>query len=177
MAIKVGTEDKKKVYLAGGLGLVMLILLVRFLWQNFSPSPSPAPGIPPPVVTTSRQALLQAAKRRKRTAAREFMPTRRPRSAAWPRLTLRCIRRSCARPSRLNIPALGATSSPCSLRPRPYPNPSLPSARRMSIPVHHRHRHHRLSIWVSMDTRRRRPGKNKSSCCTAMISLSPRRGM
>jgi hypothetical protein len=50
MAIKVGTEDKKKVYLATGLGLVMLILLVRFLWQNFGPSPSPAPA-PPPVVT------------------------------------------------------------------------------------------------------------------------------
>ena len=44
MAIKVGTEDKKKVYLAGGLGLVMLILLVRFLWQTFGPSPSPRAG-------------------------------------------------------------------------------------------------------------------------------------
>ena len=43
MAIKVGTEDKKKVYLASGLGLVMLILLVRFLWENFGPSPAPAP--------------------------------------------------------------------------------------------------------------------------------------
>jgi hypothetical protein len=51
MAIKVGTEDKKKVYLATGLGLVMLILLVRFLWQNFGPSPSPAP-----VVTAPRPA-------------------------------------------------------------------------------------------------------------------------
>jgi hypothetical protein len=56
MAIKVGTEDKKKVYLAGGLGLVMLILLVRFLWQNFGPSPSPEPAPPPPVVTTARPA-------------------------------------------------------------------------------------------------------------------------
>ena len=56
MAIKVGTEDKKKVYLASGLGLVMLILLVRFLWQNFGPSPSPAPAPPPPVVTTARPA-------------------------------------------------------------------------------------------------------------------------
>jgi hypothetical protein len=34
---------------------VMLILLVRFLWQNFGPSPSPAPA-PPPVVTTARPA-------------------------------------------------------------------------------------------------------------------------
>ena len=44
MAIKVGTEDKKKVYLASGLGLVMLILLVRFLWQTFGPSPAPEPA-------------------------------------------------------------------------------------------------------------------------------------
>jgi len=55
MAIKVGTEDKKKVYLASGLGLVMLILLVRFLWQTFGPSPSSAPA-PPPVVTAPRPA-------------------------------------------------------------------------------------------------------------------------
>jgi hypothetical protein len=60
MAIKVGTEDKKKVYLASGLGLVMLILLVRFLWQNFGPSPSPAPA-PPPVVTTARPATTPSA--------------------------------------------------------------------------------------------------------------------
>jgi hypothetical protein len=56
MAIKVGTEDKKKVYLAGGLGLVMLILLVRFLWQTFGPSPSPAPAPPPTVVSAPRSA-------------------------------------------------------------------------------------------------------------------------
>ena len=37
MALKVGTEDKKKVYMAAGLGAVMLILLVRFLWQTFGP--------------------------------------------------------------------------------------------------------------------------------------------
>jgi hypothetical protein len=43
MALKVGAEDKKKVYLAAGLGAVMVILLVRFLWQNFGPSSSPAP--------------------------------------------------------------------------------------------------------------------------------------
>jgi hypothetical protein len=58
MALKVGTEDKKKVYLAGGLGLVMLILLVRFLWQTFGPSPTPAPAAPP-VVTAPRPATSQ----------------------------------------------------------------------------------------------------------------------
>jgi hypothetical protein len=61
MALKVGTEDKKKVYLASGLGLVMLILLVRFLWQTFGPSPSPEPAAaPPPVVTAPRPATTPA---------------------------------------------------------------------------------------------------------------------
>ena len=50
MALKVGTEDKKKVYLAAGLGAVMLILLLRFLWQNFGPSPA-APTAAPAAVT------------------------------------------------------------------------------------------------------------------------------
>jgi hypothetical protein len=55
MALKVGTEDKKKVYLAAGLGAVMLILLLRFLWQNFGPSPA-APSAAPPTVTEVRPA-------------------------------------------------------------------------------------------------------------------------
>ncbi len=60
MALKVGTEDKKKVYLASGLGLVMLILLGRFLWQTFGPSDTPAPA-PPTVVTAPRPASAPAA--------------------------------------------------------------------------------------------------------------------
>jgi hypothetical protein len=55
MAIKVGSEDKKKVYLAAGLGGVMLILLIRFLWQTFGSSPA-APVAPPPVVSVARPA-------------------------------------------------------------------------------------------------------------------------
>ncbi len=55
MAIKVGSEDKKKVYLAAGLGGVMLILLIRFLWQTFGPSPA-APAVSAPVVTVARPA-------------------------------------------------------------------------------------------------------------------------
>ncbi|HTZ58883.1 MAG TPA: hypothetical protein VMB49_12325 [Acidobacteriaceae bacterium] len=53
MALKVGAEDKKKVYLAAGLGAVMLILLIRFLWQTFGPSPA-APSTPAPTVTVAR---------------------------------------------------------------------------------------------------------------------------
>jgi hypothetical protein len=55
MALKVGAEDKKKVYLAAGLGAVMLILLIRFLWQTFGSSPA-APAAPAPVVTVARPA-------------------------------------------------------------------------------------------------------------------------
>jgi hypothetical protein len=49
MALRAGTEDKKKMYLAAGLGVIMLILLVRFLWQTFGPSPA----APPPVAVTT----------------------------------------------------------------------------------------------------------------------------
>ena len=59
MALKVGTEDKKKVYLASGLGLVMLILLARFLWQTFGPSPAPV-TTPPPVVVSAPQTTSTA---------------------------------------------------------------------------------------------------------------------
>jgi hypothetical protein len=61
MAIKVGAEDKTKLYLASGLGLVMLILLVRFLWQTFGPSPAsePAPAAPA-VVTAPRSATTSS---------------------------------------------------------------------------------------------------------------------
>jgi hypothetical protein len=60
MALKVGTEDKKKVYLASGLGVVMLIVLARFLWQNFGPSPAPAAPPPAVVVTAPRPAVTSA---------------------------------------------------------------------------------------------------------------------
>jgi len=71
MAIKVGTEDKKKVYLASGLGAVMLILLVRFLWQNFGPSPAPPPA-PAPIVTVARPATTSSSEPAEGTAAPVF---------------------------------------------------------------------------------------------------------
>jgi hypothetical protein len=54
MALRVGAEDKKKVYLAAGLFAVMLLLAVRFVWQNFGSSP--APTQPPAVISTPRPA-------------------------------------------------------------------------------------------------------------------------
>jgi hypothetical protein len=75
MAIKVGTEDKKKVYLATGLGAVMLILLLRFLWQTFGPSPAPAPGpAPTTVVTAPRPASENETVQENTTAAAYARP-------------------------------------------------------------------------------------------------------
>ncbi len=178
MAIKVGTEDKKKVYLAswprpghadpaGALPVADLRPLAR-----------PGAGSAP----SGHRAAPGNHAFSRRSGAREhhrgcLMPTRRRRSAAWPRSTLRCTRRSCARPSRSSTPAMAATSSPSSPRPRRSPNRSLPSARHTSIPGLRRLRHRRPSISASMATRRRRPGKNKSSCCTETTSSSLRKGM
>jgi hypothetical protein len=71
MAIKVGTEDKKKVYLAAGLGGVMLLLLIRFLWQTFGPSPT-APPAPPPVVTVTRPATTSGETSQENTAGQAY---------------------------------------------------------------------------------------------------------
>lgn len=57
MAMKVGTEDKKKVYLAAGLGVVMLLLLLRFLWQTFGPSSSAGPAPAAPAVVTAARPV------------------------------------------------------------------------------------------------------------------------
>ena len=59
MALRIGAEDKKKVYVAAALGTLMLILLVRFLWQTFGPS-EPAPQPPQVAVTTPRTATPTA---------------------------------------------------------------------------------------------------------------------
>jgi len=68
MALKVGNEAKWKVYLASGLGVVMLILLVRFLWQTFGSSPAPA-APPPTVVTAPRPAVPSASSEGSGTAS------------------------------------------------------------------------------------------------------------
>src|SRR5271154_4484623 len=55
MALKVGTEDKKKVMIAGGLGVVVLGLVLYNIIGLFGGSPTPAPvaATPPPVPTTT----------------------------------------------------------------------------------------------------------------------------
>jgi hypothetical protein len=47
MAIKVGTEDKKKVYQAAGFGVVLLIVAVWFFNQMSTPTPAPSPATVP----------------------------------------------------------------------------------------------------------------------------------
>jgi hypothetical protein len=49
MALKLGAEDKKKVYIAGGLGVIVLYLAVKMVLGNFGGS-TPAPAPPPPIV-------------------------------------------------------------------------------------------------------------------------------
>jgi hypothetical protein len=54
MPLKLGSEDKKKVYIAGALGVVVLILVVKTLMDSFGGTPPPTP--PPQVVTQSPAA-------------------------------------------------------------------------------------------------------------------------
>ena len=49
MALKVGNEDKKKVAIAGVLGVIVLFLVVRTLWSTFGPSSTPAAPAAAPV--------------------------------------------------------------------------------------------------------------------------------
>jgi hypothetical protein len=60
MAIKLGTENRKKAALAAGLGLVVLILLVRFVISQFIGDGAPATPVaataPPPATGSTREA-------------------------------------------------------------------------------------------------------------------------
>ncbi|GGH16356.1 hypothetical protein [Silvibacterium dinghuense] len=55
MALKMGAEDRKKVFIAGGLGLVVLVLAVRMILQTFVGGSTPAPA-PAPAAGTSAPA-------------------------------------------------------------------------------------------------------------------------
>jgi hypothetical protein len=59
MALKIGSEDRKKVLIAGGLGLIVLILIVRMIFSSFGGS-TPAPVAAPVVVTTPAPATAPA---------------------------------------------------------------------------------------------------------------------
>ena len=53
MALKVGAEDKKKVYLAGGLGVVVVGLAIYTFFGGSTPAPAPRPPVAP---TQARRA-------------------------------------------------------------------------------------------------------------------------
>jgi hypothetical protein len=165
MALKVGTEDKKKVYMAAGLGAVMLILLLRFLWQNFGPSPAAPPSAAPPAVTEVRPATGTSATVQDATPG---MAHQAPKVGGLAALVRR---------SRWSTPAVDATSSPNSRWLRRYPNRSLRSGRRMSIRAPLRRHPLRRSTWDFMATPRKRRVKSKSSCCMEMTSSSLQKEM
>ena len=73
MALKVGTENKRNVYIASALGAVMLFMLVRFLWQTFGPSTRRLRSAPPAPVVVTPCAIS--------TRARLSLPLRRD---TWP---------------------------------------------------------------------------------------------
>lgn len=58
-SLKLGAEDKKKVIIAGVLGVVVIGLLVNVLMSYFGGSSTPAPP-PPPQQTTVRQTVPSA---------------------------------------------------------------------------------------------------------------------
>jgi hypothetical protein len=64
MPLRIGAEDKKKVLIAGALGLVVLVLLVRFLMDFFGGSSSPAP---PPQQVAVRQTTPPPSARAQQT--------------------------------------------------------------------------------------------------------------
>jgi hypothetical protein len=67
MVLKVGSEDKKKVIIAGALGLVVLVLLVRFLMDFFGGSPPPQPAV---VRQTPPVSALRSATQSEHAAAK-----------------------------------------------------------------------------------------------------------
>lgn len=68
MALKLGTENKKQVAIAGVLGVVVLGLVIKTLVSSFS---GPAPVLPPAAQNTSSSAAAQPPAPVRITASRE----------------------------------------------------------------------------------------------------------
>jgi hypothetical protein len=68
MALKIGSEDKKKVIIAGVLGVVVIGLLVNVLMNFFGGTSAPAP--PPPVQTATVRPNRPATTNTEHAAAR-----------------------------------------------------------------------------------------------------------
>ena len=175
MAIKVGTEDKKKVYLASGLGAVMLILLVRFLWQNFGPSPAPPPA-PAPIVTVARPAATSSSEPAEGAAAPVFGHQAAKvggLASLDPTLHPEIMRQA----ESLEYTGHGRNIFSSFLLPRRYPNRSRPYARQRSIPDLRRLLHHPPSTWGSTAMRQSERARDRFFCCMETTFSSRRRGM
>lgn len=59
MAMRVGAEDKKKLAIAVGLGVIVLILLVRFILGSFGSSAPSSAGAPPTAAPAPEQAAAR----------------------------------------------------------------------------------------------------------------------
>lgn len=55
MALKLGTEDKKKVYIAGALGVLVLILVIKTVLGAFGGAPTPSPAANDVVIQPAAQ--------------------------------------------------------------------------------------------------------------------------
>jgi hypothetical protein len=76
MALRMGSEDKKKVAIASVLGLVVLFLVGRMLYENFSTPDVVA--TPPAVVTTQPPATVSGARSAPKVVSTNLDPTLHP---------------------------------------------------------------------------------------------------
>ena len=172
MAIKVGTEDKKKVYLASGLGAVMLILLVRFLWQNFGPSPAPPPA-PAPVVTVARPAATTAAEGAAAPAFGHQAAKVGGLASLDPTLHPEIMRQA----ESLEYTGHGRNIFSQFSAPPEIPKP-IASIRQAKVdPDLLRLPHRPPSTWGSMAMRQSGPARDRCFCCMETTFSSRRRGM
>jgi hypothetical protein len=75
MALRMGAEDKKKVAIAGALGIVVLFLGGRMVMDNFS-TPTVAP--PPPAVVTVQQPATSTGRPAAKVVSANLDPTLHP---------------------------------------------------------------------------------------------------
>jgi hypothetical protein len=76
MALRMGSEDKKKVAIAGVLGLIVLVMGGKMLMENFS-TPDIAPAMPA-IVTTQQPATISGAHSAPKVANANLDPTLHP---------------------------------------------------------------------------------------------------
>jgi hypothetical protein len=76
MALKIGSEDRKKVAIAGVLGVIVLFLVGRMVFQTFISAGTPAPVVsaPPAAAPAPNSGLVQSRTSRGHEAAKVTSP-------------------------------------------------------------------------------------------------------